>query len=88
MLNFMSLYDPVLYVTLSINNNTKFLESWKQGFRRTVSWNKYGSEIRTEPKNNNLDCMIDSTLRNINKLFVPSFKNGDNNPTRDYFEKY
>ena len=47
-----------LYVTvviLPINNNVKFLEYLMQGFRRTMSWNKYRSEIRTEPKNNNLD---------------------------------
>ena len=33
-----------------------------------------------QPKNNNLDYMIDLTFRNINWLFVFSFKNDDNNP--------
>ena len=33
------LYVPV--VTLSIIYNIKFLENMKQGFKRTVSWNKY-----------------------------------------------
>ena len=42
-------------VTLSINNNIKFLEHLKQGFKRTIVCKKYRSEIRTEPKNNNLD---------------------------------
>ena len=32
--------------------------------------------------------MIDPTFRNINKLFVLLFKNGDNNPTRNSFDKY
>ena len=32
------LYVPV--VTLSINDNNKFLENIKQGFKRTISWNK------------------------------------------------
>ena len=32
--------------------------------------------------------MIDSTFRNIDKLFVFSFKNGDNDPRRDSFETY
>ena len=45
----------VLVVTLSINNNIKFLKNIKQGFKRTVSWNKYRSEITTQPKNNKLD---------------------------------
>ena len=33
----------VLVVTLSINDNIKFLENMKQGFKRTISWNKYRS---------------------------------------------
>ena len=41
-------YVPV--VTLSINNNIKFLENIKHGFKRRVSWNKYGPEITTQPK--------------------------------------
>ena len=41
-------YVPV--VTLSINDNIKFLENIKQGFKRTISWNKYRSEITTQPK--------------------------------------
>ena len=40
------LYVPV--VTLSINDNIKFLENIKQGFKRTISWNKYRSEITTQ----------------------------------------
>ena len=32
--------------------------------------------------------MIDSTFRNINRLFVLSFKDGDNDPIRDSFDKY
>ena len=77
------LYVPI--VTLSINYNIKFVENIKQGFKRTISWNKYRSEITTQPKNN-LDYLIDSAFRNINRLFVLSFKNG-NDPTRDSFEK-
>ena len=33
------LYVPV--VTLFIDDNIKFLENIKQGFKRTVSWSKY-----------------------------------------------
>ena len=35
-------YVPV--ATLSINDNNSFIENIKQGFRRTISWNKYRSE--------------------------------------------
>ena len=56
-------------VTLSINGNIKFLENIKQEFKRTISWSKYKSEITTQTKNNNLNYLIDPTLRNINRLF-------------------
>ena len=74
------LYVPV--VTLSINDNIK------QGFKRIISWNKHRSEITTQPRNNNLDYLIDLTFRNINRLFVLSFKNGNDEPTRDTFDEY
>ena len=70
------LYVPL--VTSSINDNVKFLENIKQGFKRTTSWNKYRSEIITRPKNNNLDYLIDPKYNiNINRLFFPSFKYGN-----------
>ena len=65
-----------------------FLENIKQEFKRTISWNKYRSEITTQTKNNNLDYLIDPTLRNINRLFVLSFKNGNDDHTRIFFDKY
>ena len=80
------LYVPV--VTLSVNDNIKFLENLKQVFKRTISWKKYRSEITTQTKNNNLDYLIGPTFTNINRLFVLSFKNCSNDPTRDSFDKY
>ena len=75
-------------VTLSINDNIKFVENIKQGFKRTISWNKYKSEVTTQAKNNNLDYLIDPTVRNINRLFVVSLKNRTDDPTRDLFDAY
>ena len=69
-------------ITLSINDNIK------QGFKRKISWNKYRSEITTQPKNNNLDYMINPTFRNIIRRFLLSFKSGDGNPARTSFDKY
>ena len=85
-INNAKLYVPV--VTLSINNNIKFLENRKEGFKRKISWNKYRSKITTQPKNNYLDDLIHLIFRNINKLFVLLFKNDDDDPTRYYFEEY
>ena len=79
------LYVPVF--TLFINDNTKFLENIKQGFKRTISWNNT-TKITIQPKNNNFDYLIDLTFRNINRLFALSLKSGNENPTRDSFNKY
>ena len=62
-----------LYVaaaTLSINDHIEILENINQEFRRTISWNKYRSEIRTQTKNSNLDYLSNPTFRKINRLFV------------------
>ena len=72
---------------MSINDNIKVLENIKQGFKKTISWNKCRSQI-TQPESNNLDYMIDPTFRNINRLVVLSLKRGDNYLTRNYFVKY
>ena len=69
-------------------DNIKFLENIKQGFKRTIHWNKYRSERTTQPKNNSSDYLIDPTFRNINRQFVLSFKDGDNDPIRGSFDKY
>ena len=71
-----------------IHGKTELLEDLTQGFKRTTSWNKYRSEITTQPKINNLDYMVDTTFRNINRLFVQSFKDDGKDPTTDSFEKY
>ena len=40
----------VLFVTLSTDVNIKILENTKQGLKITIFWNKYRSEITTQPK--------------------------------------
>ena len=73
----------VAVVTLSINDNKFFLKNIQQGFKRTISWNEYGSEITTQTKKNYLDYLTGLTFKNINRLFALSFKNGSNDPTKD-----
>ena len=85
-INNAKLYVPV--ITLPVNHNIKFLENIKQGFKRTISWNKYRSEITTQPKKNNLDYLIDPIFRNVNRLFVLLFKNGDDDTARYSFDEY
>ena len=46
--------DCKLYVsavTLSAENDNKLLEQSKTGFKRTIKWNKYRSEISNLTKN-------------------------------------
>ena len=77
------LYVPV--VTLSTENDEKLLEQLKTGFKRTIKWNKYRSEMTNQTKNNNLNYLIDPTFTKVNRLFVLSFENEND---RTSFSKY
>ena len=79
---------PIRHLIYKLNGNTNFLENIKQKFKKTMSWKKFGSEVTTQPKNNNLDCMIHPTFRNSNILFVFSFKNCNDYSARNSFNKY
>ena len=47
------LYVPV--VTLSTENDKTLLEQLRTGFKRTIKWNKYRSEMTNQTQNNNLN---------------------------------
>ena len=49
----------ILVVTLSTENNKRLLEQLRAGFKRTVKWNKYRSEMGNQTKNNNLNYLRD-----------------------------
>ena len=84
MLNF----GPVVILSVVINDNIKSLSNIKERFKRRISWNKHRFEITTQTKNYNLDYLIYSIFRNINRLFVLSFKNGNDHATENHFDKY
>ena len=69
-LNNVKLYVP--FVILPINDNIKFAENIKQGFKTTISWNKYRSEVTIQPKNNNLDDLIQHLEKLIDYLYFHS----------------
>ena len=77
------LYVPV--VTLSAENDNKLLEQLKTGFKRTIKWNKYRSEMSNQTKRNNLNYLIYPTFTNVNRLFVLTFENEDD---RTSFSKH
>ena len=60
------LYVPV--VTLSRENDKKLLEQLTSGFKRTVKWNKYRSQMTIQTQNNNLNYLIDPMFTKVNRL--------------------
>ena len=80
------LYVPV--VTLSKENNIKLLEKLKSGFKKTIKWNKYRSQMTIQNNNNNLNYLIDPTFTNVNRLFVLSFPRNNNTDSRYSYSNY
>ena len=70
-----NLYVPV--VTLSTQDNSKLLPQLKNGFKRTISWNKYLAKPELLARNRNLNNLIESSFQGINRLFVLTFENDD-----------
>ena len=79
----------VLVVTLSKENDTKLLEKLKLGFKKTIKWNKYRSQMTIQHNNNNPNYLIDPAFTNVNRLFVLSFKRiEENNVKKDYRDSF
>ena len=78
------LYVPV--VTLSVENDNKLLEQLKSGFRKSIKWNKYMSQMSNQNKSNNLNYLVDTTFSNVNRLFFLSFENEDDRTS--YYKYY
>ena len=68
-------YVPV--ATFSMHDNMKFLENIKQGFKRTISWNKYRSEISFK------NACDDSTRNSFDEYCMPLVKIKDFNALID-----
>ena len=64
---------------------TRLLEQLRKGFKKTIKWNKYRSEMTGQTKNHNLIYLIDPTFTKVNKLFALSFENEND---RASFLKY
>ena len=81
------LYVPV--VTLSKENDIKLLEKLKSGFKKTIKWNKYRSQMTIQNNNNNLNYVIDPIFTNVNRLFVLSFERiEEDNVKKDYRDSF
>ena len=78
-----SLYVPV--VTLSTKDDNNFFEQLISGFKKTIKWNKYRSEMTNQTITNHLNHLIDPTFTKVNRLFVLSFENEEGSIS---FSKY
>ena len=78
------LYVPV--VTLSTQENTKFLQQLKSGFKRVISWNKYLSKPELLAQNPNLNHLVEPSFQGVNRLFVLAFENDNHRiSTKRYY---
>ena len=77
------LYVPV--VTLSTQENTKFLQQLKSGFKRAINWNKYLSKPELLSQNPNLNHLIEPSFQGVNRLFVLAFENDDDRTSSDEY---
>ena len=73
-----NLYVPV--VTLSTQDNSKLLPQLKNGFKRTITWNRYLIKPELLAQNANLNHLIEPSFQGINSAFVLAFEN-DNQGT-------
>ena len=77
------LYVPV--VTLSTQENTKFLQQLKSGFKRVINWNKYLSKPELLAQNPKLNHLVEPSFQGINRLFVLAFENDDDRRSDDEY---
>ena len=61
-------YVPV--VTLSTQDNSKLLPQLKNGFKRTIAWNKHLAKPELLAQNASLNHLIQQSFQGINRLFV------------------
>ena len=80
--------DTKLYVsvvTLSTQENTKFLQQLKSGFKRVINWNKYLSKPELLAQNPNVNHLVEPSFQGINRLLVLAFENDDDRISDDEY---
>ena len=77
------LYVPV--VTLSTQDNAKFLPQLQSGFIRKINWSKYLPKPESLEQNPDLNYLVEPSFQGINTLFVLAF---DNDEPRESNRRY
>ena len=76
-------YVPV--VTLSTQENTKFLQQLKSGFKRVINWKKDLSKPELLAQNPNINHLVEPSFQGVNRLFVLAFENDDDRKSSDEY---
>ena len=61
--------------TLLTQDNAELRQQLKSGFKRTVNWNKYQSDPKIYAQNQYLNCLVDPSFQEVNRLFVFPLEN-------------
>ena len=75
----------VSVVTLSTEENTKFFQQLKSGFKRLINWNKYLSKPELLAQIPNLNHLVKPSFQGVNRLFVLAFENDDDRTSDDEY---
>ena len=81
-----NIYVPV--VTLSTQDNEKLLPQLKCGFKRKISWNKYLAKSELLAQDANLNYLIEPSFQGVNRLFVLTFEDNNDNDWRTSNKRY
>ena len=77
------LYVPV--VTLSTQENTKYFQQLKSGFKRVINWNKYLSKPELLAQNPSLNHLVEPSFQGVNRLFVFAFEDDAQRTAHDSY---
>ena len=72
-------------MTLSTQENTKFLQQFKSGFKRVINWNKYLSKPELLAQNQNLNHLVEPSFQGVNRLFVLAFEYDAQRTAHDFY---
>ena len=76
-------YVPV--VTLSTQENTKFLQQLKSGFKRVINWNNYLSKPELLAQNPNCNHLVEPTFQGVNRLFFLAFEGDEQRASQEAY---
>ena len=72
-------------VTLSTQEDAKFLQQLKSCFKRVINWNKYLSKPELLAQNPSLKYLVGPSFQGVNRLFVLAFENGDDRTSNNEY---